>query len=610
MTIRCETQNIMQLIRRIEISYLRSLYTAVLDHPGDMNVVFGRNDSGKSNLLRALNLFFNGETEPGRGDVEFDLDFSDIRRKAAKAAKGRQFIAIRVDFNVPLNFRRSLGKTISLKRQWNIDGDMTETPPRGMTTGSKIQLTRFLNQIDFTYVPAIKDLNVFGDLIERMYATTAESSGFEEATNTFVDAIRKQTSGLSTSLSELFSSKTRLAAPTDMGLLFRSLDFSHGEDGHSLLRQKGDGVKARHLPELLRYINENEANKKFFVWGFEEPENSLDLGAADAEAERFAVIAGRTDTQVFVTSHSPAFYLARCKKSKAAIRRIFISKQQVGADDIVHPKNAISLIDSLDDAESRMKEASLLQLPYLIRHWDELKKDRDALEEQSNKLKHQLEALKVPTLFVEGRFDKELFDEAFARADIAKSAVNVRILEGTPSTMPELLPRLRRAGALHPDAKVLFLFDNDNAGRRAHRNLCGKIPPTTICEVSDGIGVWVLPQSAESIAFCKSHAIRPEQLFFTSEFLYPAQAAAELCVKVMGAKEAAASRNTIHETYHGALTQAGAAPLRGAEPGSVDWFFARGVPASHKEKFATAAKNLPQDQVDAVAVAAWAYLSS
>jgi len=72
-----------------------------------MNVVFGRNDSGKSNLLRALNLFFNEETEPGRGEIDFGLDFSDIRRDAAKAAKGRQFIAIRVDFNVPQNYRPS-----------------------------------------------------------------------------------------------------------------------------------------------------------------------------------------------------------------------------------------------------------------------------------------------------------------------------------------------------------------------------------------------------------------------------------------------------------------------------------------------------------------------
>lgn len=607
-----EPNHVMQLIRRIEISYLRSLYTAILDRPGDMNVVFGRNDSGKSNLLRALNLFFNEEIEPGQ-ELEFELDFSDIRRDAAKAVKGRQFIAIRIEFNVPPNYRPSLGDTISIKRQWNIYGERTETPPRGLSKGSKIQLTRFLNQIDFSYIPAIKDLQVFGDLIERMYGAAAQSSGFEAVTDTFVEAIRQQTSGLSAGLSKLFGSTTRLAAPTDMGLLFRSLDFAHGDDGHSLLRQKGDGVKARHLPELLRYINEHESGKKFFIWGFEEPENSLDLGAADAEAERFAEIAARPDTQVFITSHSPAFYLASSERTKAEIRRVFVSKQRAGdgAQDMVAPKNAISVIDTLDDAESRMKEASLLQLPYLIRHWGDLKKDRDALEKQADQLKQKLELLKVPTLFVEGRFDKELFESAFARAGLTKTAVNVRVLEGTPSTTPELLPRLLTAGALHQDAKVLFLFDNDGAGRKAHKNICGKTAPAKICQVADGLGVWLLPQSPDSIAFCKDHSIRPDQLFFTSEFLYPAKLAAEACAQVIGPDVAAASRSAIHDSYHSGLSQAAAAPLRAAEPGSIDWFLSRGVPNDFKERFAAAAaKTLPQDQIDHIASSVWTFLSS
>ncbi|WP_156428815.1 AAA family ATPase [Magnetospirillum sp. XM-1] len=105
----------MQLIKKIEISYLRSLHKAVIDSPGDLNLLFGRNDSGKSNVLRGLSLFFNGVTEPGR-DLDFALDFSDIRRKEVKAVKGKQFISVRVDFNVPSNYRRSLGDTVSLKR--------------------------------------------------------------------------------------------------------------------------------------------------------------------------------------------------------------------------------------------------------------------------------------------------------------------------------------------------------------------------------------------------------------------------------------------------------------------------------------------------------------
>lgn len=604
----------MQLIRRIEISYLRSLYTATLENPGDMNVVFGRNDSGKSNLLRALNLFFNEETEIDRGEIDFDLDFSDIRREAAKAAKGRQFIAIRVDFNVPQNYRPSLGKTVSIKRQWNIYGDMTETPPRGLSKGSKIQLTRFLNQIDFTYIPAIKDLKVFGDLIERMYAATAESSDFETATNTFINAIRTQTKDLSDGLGKLFGSTTRLAAPTDMGQLFRSLDFAHGEDGHSLLRQKGDGVKARHLPELLRYINENESGKKFFIWGFEEPENSLDLGAADLEAERFAAIAARPDTQVFITSHSPAFYLVDAGKTQAEIRRIFVTKQTASDEtgETVTPKNAISIIDKLEDAEERMEQASLLQLPYLIRQWGALKAERDQLEIEALALKQKLDALTVPTLFVEGRFDKAMFEAAFGRAGHMTSAVSVQVLDGTPASTQEILPKLREIGALHRDTRALFLFDNDRAGRRAYANLCPikGAASKTICEIADGMGVWVLPISLDSLAFCTAHGVPYDLVFFTCEFLYPADLAAQLCAQVVGTAGVKTMSASIHDGYHKGLQQAASAPLRTAPPGSGDWFLARGVPNKFKERFAAAAlESLPQDQIDAVAASAWSFLN-
>ncbi len=53
----------MRLIKKVEVKYLRSLYELNIDKAGDLNVIFGRNDSGKSNFLRALNLFFNERTE-------------------------------------------------------------------------------------------------------------------------------------------------------------------------------------------------------------------------------------------------------------------------------------------------------------------------------------------------------------------------------------------------------------------------------------------------------------------------------------------------------------------------------------------------------------------
>lgn len=47
------------MIEKIEIQYFRSIYRIVITGVGNINVITGKNDVGKSNVLRALNLFFN-----------------------------------------------------------------------------------------------------------------------------------------------------------------------------------------------------------------------------------------------------------------------------------------------------------------------------------------------------------------------------------------------------------------------------------------------------------------------------------------------------------------------------------------------------------------------
>lgn len=593
----------MQLIRRIEVNYLRSLFKATVDRPGDLNIIFGRNDSGKSNFLRALNLFFNYEINPG-DELDFDLDISDIRRKQARESKGRQFISVRIDFDIPSNYRKSLGEYISIKRQWNAYGGVTETVGTELSKGSRIQLAKFLNQIDFTYIPAIKDLDVFADLIQRMYGAATESKGLQNATGEFVEAIRTQTIGLSDGLTRLFGSTTRLAAPTDMGQLFRSLDFSHGDDEHSLLRQKGDGVKARHLPELLRYINENETGKKYFIWGFEEPENSLDFGAAEAEARSFLSVSGRSDTQVFITSHSPAFYLSGIEEKRARIRRLFVSKQSASTEaGAVMPANAISAIDDIDEAESQMREASLFQLPYLIRRWRTMEKERDELAAEGVRLKKQIEEAELPTLFVEGRHDKDLFEVALSRAGFGKDKVSVRILDGTPKSTSELLPKILASGSIGSSSNILFLFDNDQAGRAAYMNLCKdkqpKIGPVEICSRTK---VWALPFTKEFEEFAKKFSIRPENIVFVSEFLFEGDGAARIYADLLGNDGVKNSLGIIHDTYHRSLSQSAAQALREAEPVSKYWLWARTVHDDFKGRFAErATKELDLGEIDRVA---------
>lgn len=63
----------------------------------DLTVIVGDNDCGKSNVLRALNLFFNGETNPG---IHFSFP-DDYNRFAEVRAKRAPEIEVQLDLELP-----------------------------------------------------------------------------------------------------------------------------------------------------------------------------------------------------------------------------------------------------------------------------------------------------------------------------------------------------------------------------------------------------------------------------------------------------------------------------------------------------------------------------
>ncbi|PHQ99574.1 MAG: hypothetical protein COB39_02735 [Marinosulfonomonas sp.] len=61
---------------------------------------------------------------------------SDPRKAEARAAKGQQFFWIKITFTCPKNYQNALGNEIVIKKQWNREGNMTQT-----TMGGKIKRT-------------------------------------------------------------------------------------------------------------------------------------------------------------------------------------------------------------------------------------------------------------------------------------------------------------------------------------------------------------------------------------------------------------------------------------------------------------------------------------
>jgi energy-coupling factor transporter ATP-binding protein EcfA2 len=594
----------MRLIDKIEINYFRSLYSAEANNIGDLNVLFGRNDSGKSNFLRALNLFFNNKIENTdlefREEFDFSINLSDARKNADK-----KFVWIKITFNVPEKYQGTLGMKAIVKKQWNTRGQIPQEAwlldngrqikHSDLTPGQKSQLTRFLNDLDFTYIPAVKDLEMFADLVERMYAAVAESAQLQQETRDFISAIGEQAEQLTEQLGNLFEEGgASLAPPTEMRKLFRNLDFSLGAEGHSLLKQKGDGIKARHIPELLRFINEVEQRNKLFLWGFEEPENSLDLGAASIEARRFFEFAARDDTQVFITSHSPAFYLADVDDGETHISRFFIKKQKGANPGEISPQNAATIINTLEDAEGAMEKAGLLQLPFVIRQMKEreetLEAERaraDALHDEAETLRASIAALDTPTLFVEGEHDVRLFSSVLERAGYQNN-IQIQPLGGTPNNPNALLNALMNQGGINANASIFFLFDNDKKGRDACRAVCGeKNVSENPVMFNQNAQAWVLPLSEEYQSFLGRWDFDQNSAFFPAEFLFPAHGAAQIYQGILENIE-----NPPEHAVHGDIWnsvksfQEKSIRLSNCESGTVDWFFSRGVHDDLKAQFA------------------------
>jgi len=64
----------MELISKVKISCFRSIKDDELTGIKNFPTLAGLNNSGKSNYIRALNLFFNGEVEPQLG-FNFSRDY-------------------------------------------------------------------------------------------------------------------------------------------------------------------------------------------------------------------------------------------------------------------------------------------------------------------------------------------------------------------------------------------------------------------------------------------------------------------------------------------------------------------------------------------------------
>jgi predicted ATP-dependent endonuclease of OLD family len=468
----------MILINSIEIKYFRSIYQLKILNLKDVLVLSGKNDAGKSNVLKALNLFFNNQVD-WKNEFSFSRDFSFKRlEEVRKTIKGKQFIEVSVGFNRTDNYKNSLPEKFVVTKTWyrdNSNPQVKSTIQRQfnkkeiVTTKlftAQASLNRFLNGIKFEYVPAIKDVNFFNYMLGKLQDTILGKSDKEskivKAISSFNENVESKVKALSTEFQTVTNIPIDIKLPNELSELFRAVNVATQSGANALsLNLRGDGIKTRFLPSLFHYISEN--SRFNYVWGFEEPENNMELSMATKLAEQMTKEYCES-AQIILTSHSPAFISQT--NPRLLLYRVY-------KDQNVSNGVEIDWVNT-KDMELLEDDIGLLQLQRSnqIKYAAELKKRTS----EYDSLKSLVAEQSLPVIITEGITDVLILTEAWKRLHGHKKVWNFIPCGTTPESSgsttggADMLTHCLKSHR-YSEPIIIGLFDRDEKGTKAFGDL-------------------------------------------------------------------------------------------------------------------------------------------
>lgn len=448
----------MILITQIEIQGFRSIQNAVVEPLSHFTAIAGVNNSGKSNVLRALNAFFNDETDAGQPtNVDYDFYRPDLLKKKRKR------IRIGVSFELPAHFRFRAGlqgveqllggQTFTITKEWDrasaLPTFFLNEAQLGLADSQKI--AQFLQLIKFRYVPnrvlpteliRNEHQNLRDVLVHRLARRAKEDAAAFQA-------IRETSARMIESLTERFEEAcpgqgaVSLATPTS----FRDLAFAFG---YKLARDgveiddvaQGSGIQSLLMLETL-YLIDRDYFQQFgwrqaAVWGIEEPESSLHASLEARVAAYLSDVAtvNRGRLQVFCTTHSDLIV-------QYSGRTILVENGDKGSvcESLAEPREALE----------RLSRSGVSRWVHPILFWP--------LD---------------PIILVEGQFDREFITEAFKHIAPSRTVRVVDLPALDPATGGGGVERMRQyikenAGAIkarRQTAPVVVLLDWDAGSKR------------------------------------------------------------------------------------------------------------------------------------------------
>lgn len=464
-------------IKSIHIENFRSIKS--IDANLEQLAIFvGRNDCGKSNILRALNLFFNNETNPG---IEFAFAEDYNFFAPARARKARE-VVVRLEIALPETYHATNGNVIIWEKRWREDGlwsaeydyygQRIKKNKRGqeiredVAISDKSNVHALLRKFEFEYVPAVKDSEYFDDLRGRIYGIISEVAArtFHESSTAFEQSIGDHLNELTVSISTSLGFDTRLALPRDLYHIFERLDFLSGEKSVSL-NNRGDGIKARHIPLILRFMAEKKAALQkrggqpiSTIWAYEEPENNLEFSSAVQLADELHALAKSGTAQILLTTHSPAFYDLGQREKAIALN--FVTRA-TDVEGTVTKTDANGIDESLGTLA--MLAPRISEMVAQVRQQEEAKATAAQLAQEN-----------CPRIFVEGESDRLVLARAlelFFPAAVNQVRFETKREGAGHSYVIDMLVGWRSQHKHHPERpKAVGIIDGDAAQAKTDFN--------------------------------------------------------------------------------------------------------------------------------------------
>ncbi len=316
----------MKIIEKVSIRNFRSIKKLDLDFDSSVSILSGVNSCGKTNILRAMNLFFNDEVGFGK-----KISVSDFFMNGEVPSS---VISITIFFNSYESDRvkkqRKAPEKFSIKKTYTYRAGFFNqaTQINGATEKQKPYCEDFLEKwIRFHYIPTDRKVffkkihNELSEFLGSSYGFTKLKDQFSDLKNNF-GIIEKSLNTRDIAQLELSVELSKRLGITKVGYalpevhnLLKVLDFvierEHGEKG--FVSTEGDGIKFINLLQILdifdsRYSKESRTRPYASIWAIDEPENSLEQKNIELFKQEIYDKHSQ-NKQIFLTSHSPEFLL-------------------------------------------------------------------------------------------------------------------------------------------------------------------------------------------------------------------------------------------------------------------------------------------------------------